>query len=64
MPHKFYANCRDNLPKQKHRVKNGLSTKKAYGGAGDLTVWISRGILGLWSAPSTCRAFVPPQVLV
>jgi hypothetical protein len=38
MPHKFYANCRDNLPKQKHRVKNGLSTKKAYGGAGDLVI--------------------------
>ena len=51
MPHKFNADHRDKIPKQKHRVTNWAEYNEGLRRRGDLTVWISEDILGLWSAP-------------
>jgi hypothetical protein len=51
MPHKFNADRRDKIPKQKHRVTNWAEYDESLRRRGDLTVWISEEALALWSAP-------------
>ena len=51
MPHKFNADRRDKIPKQKHQVTNWSEYNEGLRQRGDLTVWISEEALGLWSAP-------------
>ena len=51
MPHKFNANRRDKIPKQKHRVTNWAEYNEGLRRRGDLTVWISEDSLALWAAP-------------
>ena len=51
MSHKFNADRRDKIPKQKHRVTNWAKYNEGLRRRGDLTVWISDDALGLWSAP-------------
>ncbi len=50
MPHKFNADRRDNIPKQKQRVTNWAEYDESLRRRGDLTVWISDDALGLWEA--------------
>ena len=50
MPHKFNANRRDKIPKQKQRVTNWAEYNEGLRRRGDLTVWISEDAIGLWSA--------------
>lgn len=50
MPHKFNADRRDKIPKQKHRVTNWAEYNESLRRRGDLTVWISNEALALWSA--------------
>jgi hypothetical protein len=50
MPHKFNADRRDNIPKQKQRVTNWAEYDESLRRRGDLTVWISDDELGLWEA--------------
>lgn len=40
MPHKFNANRRDKISKQKHRVTNWAEYNEGLRRRGDLTVWI------------------------
>lgn len=51
MPHKFNADRRDKIPKQRHRVTNWSEYNEGLRRRGDLTVWISEEALALWSAP-------------
>jgi hypothetical protein len=51
MPHKFNADRRDKIPKQKYRVTNWSNYNESLRRRGDLTVWVSEEALGLWSAP-------------
>lgn len=51
MPHKFNADRRDKIPKQKYRVTNWAEYNEGLRRRGDLTVWINEDALGLWSAP-------------
>ncbi|MEO9780430.1 MAG: IS5 family transposase [Sedimentitalea sp.] len=51
MPHKFNADRRDKIPKQKHRVSNCSEYNESLRRRGDLRFWISEDVLGLWSAP-------------
>jgi len=51
MPHKFNADRRDKIPKQKHRVTNWSEYNEGLRQRGDLTVWISDNALELWAAP-------------
>lgn len=51
MPHKFNADRRDKIPKQRHRVTNWADYNEGLRRRGDLTVWISEDALALWSAP-------------
>jgi hypothetical protein len=51
MPHKFNAARRDKITKQKQRVTNWSEYNKGLRQRGDLTFWISKDALGLWSAP-------------
>lgn len=51
MPHKFNAARRDKITKQKQRVTNWSEHNEGLRQRGDLTVWISKDALGLWSAP-------------
>jgi hypothetical protein len=51
MPHKFNADHRDKIPKQKQRVTNWAEYDEGLRGRGDLTVWVSEDALALWSAP-------------
>ena len=51
MPHKFNADRRDKIPKQRHRVTNWAEYNEGLRRRGDLTVWISEDALALWSAP-------------
>lgn len=51
MPHKFNADCRDKIPKQKYRVTNWAEYNEGLRQRGDLTVWINDDALLLWSAP-------------
>ena len=50
MPHKFNANRRAKIPKQKHRVTNWAEYNEGLRRSSDLTVWISDEALGMWSA--------------
>ena len=50
MPHKFNADRRDKIPKQKHRVTNWAEYNEGLRRRGDLTVWISDEAHGMWSA--------------
>jgi hypothetical protein len=50
MPHKFNADRRDKIPKQKRRVTNGADYDESLRRRGDLTVWISEEALTLWAA--------------
>jgi hypothetical protein len=50
MPHKFNANRRAKIPKQKQRVTNWAEYNEGLRRRGDLTVWISDEALGMWSA--------------
>ena len=47
MPHKFNANRRAKISKQKHRVTNWAEYNEGLRRRGDLTVWISDVALGL-----------------
>ena len=51
MPHKFNADRRDKIPKQKQRVTNWSEYNEGLRRRGDLTVWISEDALDLWAAP-------------
>jgi hypothetical protein len=51
MPHKFNAARRNKIKKQKQRVTNWSEYNEGLRQRGDLTVWISKDALGLWSAP-------------
>lgn len=51
MPHKLNADHRAKIPRQRHRVTNWAAYNESLRRRGDLTVWISDGVLGLWSAP-------------
>jgi hypothetical protein len=50
MPHKFNADRRAKIPKQKHRVTNWAEYNEGLRRRGDLTVWISDEALDMWSA--------------
>ena len=47
MPHKFNADRRDKIPKQKYRVTNWTEYNERLRQRGDLTVWISDDALAL-----------------
>jgi hypothetical protein len=51
MPHKFNADRRAKIPKQKRRVTNCAEYDESLRRRGDLTVWISEAALAVWSAP-------------
>ena len=51
MPHKFNADRRDEIPKQKYQVTNWAEYNEGLRRRGDLTVWINEDAVGLWSAP-------------
>ena len=51
MAHKFNADRRDKIPKQKHRVTNWSEYNEGLRLRGDLTVWICDDALDLWTAP-------------
>jgi hypothetical protein len=51
MPHKFNADRRAKIPKQKRRVTNCAEYDESLRRRGDLTVWISEDVLAVWSAP-------------
>jgi hypothetical protein len=51
MPHKFNADRRDKIPKQKLRVTNWAEYNEGLRRRGDLTVWISEDALALWATP-------------
>ena len=51
MPHKFNADRRDKIRRQRHRVNNWVEYNEGLRRRGDLAVWISEDALGLWSAP-------------
>jgi hypothetical protein len=48
MPHKFNADRRDKIPKQKQWVTNWYEYNEGLRQRGDLTVWISDDALDLW----------------
>ena len=50
MPHKFTADRRDKIPKQKRRVTNCAAYDESLRLRGDLTVWISEEARALWAA--------------
>ena len=50
MPHKFNADRRDKILKQKQRVTNWAEYNEGLRRRGDLTVWINEDAIGLWSA--------------
>lgn len=51
MPHKFNADRRDKIRKQKFSVSNWAECTKALRRRGDLTIWVSEDAFGLWAAP-------------
>jgi hypothetical protein len=51
MPHKFNADRRDKITKQKYRVTNWTDYNESLSQRGDLKVWVSEEGLRLWSAP-------------
>jgi hypothetical protein len=50
MRHKFNADRRDKIPKQKQRVTNWAELNDGLRWRGDLAVWISEDAIYLWSA--------------
>jgi hypothetical protein len=50
MPHKFNADRRNKIPKQKRRVTNCAEYDESLRRRGDPTVWISEEALALWTA--------------
>ncbi len=52
MPHRFTADHRDRIPKQKQRVSNWPEYNESLRQRGDLTVWTGEDALALWAAPS------------
>jgi hypothetical protein len=61
MPHKFNADRRDKIPKQKHRVTNWSEYNEGLRRRGDLTVWIGDDALELWTAPRRTTPGGQPQ---
>ncbi len=61
MPHKFNANRRAKIPKQKHRVTNSAEYNEGLRRRGDLTVWISNEALGMCSAARRARRGAQPR---
>lgn len=51
MPHKFNADRRGKIPKQKYLAINWSDYSEALRRRGDLTVWIRDEALSSWSAP-------------
>ena len=51
MPHKFNADRRNEIAKQKQRVTNWSEYNEGLRRREDLTVWISEDALALWAAP-------------
>ncbi|WP_370091364.1 IS5 family transposase [Rhizobium leguminosarum] len=51
MPHKFNADRRDKIAKQKFKVTNWAAYNESLRQRGDLTVWVSDEALALWTAP-------------
>ncbi|UIK01180.1 IS5 family transposase (plasmid) [Rhizobium leguminosarum] len=51
MPHKFNADRRDKIAKQKFHVTNWPAYNESLRQRGDLTVWVSEEVLSLWAAP-------------
>jgi hypothetical protein len=51
MPHKFNADRRNKIPKQKHSVTNWAEYNQVLRQRGDVTFWISEDALEGWSAP-------------
>jgi hypothetical protein len=51
VPHKFNADRRDKIPKQKRWVTNWAECDESLRRRGDVTVWVSDNALALWSAP-------------
>ena len=49
MPHKFNADRRDKIPKQKQRVTNCAEYDESLRRRGDLSVWIIDDALAVWS---------------
>jgi hypothetical protein len=50
MPHKFNADRRDKILKQKRRVTNWAAYNESLRRRGYLTVWFSEEALALWAA--------------
>ena len=48
MPHKFNADRRDMISKQKHRVTNWAEYHESLRRRGDLPVWIGEEALAMW----------------
>ncbi len=51
MPHKFNADRRDKIVKQKFEVTNWPAYNESLRQRGDLTVWVSDEALCLWVVP-------------
>ncbi|MBP2444081.1 hypothetical protein JOH51_001520 [Rhizobium leguminosarum] len=51
MPHKFNADRRDKIAKQKFQVTNWPAYNESLRQRGDLTIWVSDEALCRWSAP-------------
>jgi hypothetical protein len=49
MPHKFNADRRDKISKQKRRLTNCAAYDESLRRRGDLTVWINEEALALWA---------------
>jgi hypothetical protein len=50
MPHKFNADRRDKITKQKYRVANWPAYNEGLRNRGDMTIWISEEALSFWQA--------------
>ncbi|MGZ2402842.1 hypothetical protein [Rhizobium ruizarguesonis] len=50
MPHKFNADRRDKIAKQKYQVTNWPAYNESLGQRGDLTIWVKDEALSLWTA--------------
>ncbi|MBP2444076.1 transposase [Rhizobium leguminosarum] len=50
MPHKFHADRRHKIARQKFQVTNWPAYNESLRQRGDLTIWVSDGALCLWSA--------------
>ncbi|ANP91519.1 transposase (plasmid) [Rhizobium leguminosarum] len=50
MPHKFNADRRDKIAKQKYQVTNWPAYNESLRQRGDLTIWVKDEALSLWTA--------------